>query len=464
MTRYRPPVVEEVRTVEVRGASTASRPAPTARETGGHRDKLMMLAATAARMGVGLVTFIVLARFLGPAPFGIIATAIAFAGFLGIATDYGLATWALRRAAARTEDAGAVVGDALALKAVLTLASALIGGAAMIAFVDADRWLVFVCAFAGTQAYAFADLAMIVARAHRRFDVEAKLVVATSVMMLALVGGAAAVTRSLEVAAIAFLVSRLAYLAIVLWRLRRVFAAPGLPGRGGTPLVATLRASSGYALDSILTTLSGQIDVLLFGALLSAHAIGIYQAGGRLVQVIVPFAIVFSTVYLPALSAAHAQAREADFRARAGRMILEFSGLAIVGGLGFAIAGPLATRLLYGHQYDQLQALWGGFGAFVLLRFTAAGYGVLMVALGRVRERIVSQLVAIALFAGATAWLLPRHGLGITSWLLALSAVPAFLIYGTLLATMPGMHRNVRWTMVAVSAVLAAVTGWMVKG
>ena len=46
-----------------------------------------------------------------------------------------------------------------------------------------------------------------------------------------------------------------------------------------------MRDSSSYAADNLLTTLSTQIDVLLFGTVLTLHDMGVYQSGARLVQV-----------------------------------------------------------------------------------------------------------------------------------------------------------------------------------
>ncbi|KQN33775.1 hypothetical protein ASG37_16640 [Sphingomonas sp. Leaf407] len=430
-----------------------------------NRDKILMLGATLARMGVGLVTFVVLARFLGPAPYGIFASAIAYTGLVSIVTDFGLSVATLRRAAMAPDNAARIVRDALALKTLLALLIAPIGAAILLSVADASLLPAYALAYVGVTAYAMGDLALIVMRAHRRFDVEAKLVVATSVLLMAGVAGVAAATRDITAAAIAFAVTRLLYLGIILFVIRRDLATPPPAAPARARLGETFHTAKGFAADSILTTLSSQIDVLLFAAVLSAHDIGIYQAGARLVQMIMPFAMVLSTVYMPTLSLAFGRADAAGFRRSARRLDVEFVMLAVAGGLGFAFVGPLVTPLIYGPAYGELVPLWRGFGAFVMLRFASAAFGIQLAAMGRVGPRIAAQLVAIATFAGASAWLLPSHGVKASAWLLALSGVPLILVLGGALLRRRGATVFVsRATVIAGTAITfaAAALVWAI--
>lgn len=418
-----------------------------------NRHKVMMLMATVARMGVGLVGFIVMARFLGPENFGVIATAAAYGSFIGIVTDFGLGVSALRTAAAAPDRAAEIVSDAFATKLILSIASTIIALGAAAILLPPGRIGVYALVFAGLCAYAFADLAMVAARAHRRFDIEAKVVVATSVVILLVVAGTAALTRSLDATAIAFMVTRFGYLAATQIELRRSLGIAIRWRRPFDRIVGTLRSSSSYAVDSILTSLSSQIDVLVFAVLLSAHDIGVYQAGSRLVQVIMPFAMVLSTVYMPALSSA-AINRQADaFRRNSRRVNIEFCALAMVAGLGFTLFGPLGTHLVYGDKYEALVPLWAGFGAFAVLRLVAASYGIQLAAMGFIRTRIVAQLASIVCFVGMVAFAMPKYGLPVTSWLLGLSSLPVVLVSGIALGRDRNADRSVFATMaVAVAA------------
>jgi O-antigen/teichoic acid export membrane protein len=420
-------------------------------------DKLLMLGATGARLAVGLFTFIVLARFLGPASFGVIATAMAYTGFAALVTDFGFGVSALRRASADPGQAGAIVAEGLMAKALLTLLVTVIGGILLL-LVAPRAWLpVYAAVHIGSVVYSFADLMLVIARAKRRFDVEAKLVTASSVMMLLGVGGVAALTRSMEAAAIAFAVTRSVYLLVTISALRRWLPPLASVRRRPASMLAALRGSAGYAADGILTNMSSQIDILLFGALLSAHDMGIYQAGARLVQVILPLAAVLGAVYMPVLSAAAINAQADAFRDSAKRLNIEFTALALIAGLGFAAAGPIATRVLYGHRYDGLLPLWSGFATFALLRLASAGYGIQLAALGHIRTRVAAQIACMIVLSAAAFWLLPRLGLRGTAWLLALSAMPSIILLGGGLLRDKRSHRSLIVSMAVTLAATAAL-------
>ncbi len=395
------------------------------------RDRALMLAATLARMGVGLLTFMVLARALGPAGFGMFAAAAAYATLVALATDYGLATSALRLAAADPARSGEIVGDALRTKAILVALAFPAGAALTLWTVPAGDTGVYLLVFIGTLAYSFADLTLVAARAHRRFATEAGLVVTTSIGILAITATVAMVTHDTLATAAAFALTRLAYLVATRLRLRALLHRDHRPGQHA--IRATLRQAAPYAVDNILTVLTGQVDVLLLALLLSAHDLGIYQAGGRLVQVIVPFAVVLSSVHLPALSANALRGDDDAFRRQSRRITTEFAGLGLIGGIGFALLGPFVTRHLYGPAFDPLLPLWPGLAAYAMLRFAAAGFGIQLAALGRIGPRILVQIATLLGYTIAIILLVPGHGLGVTAWALAAIGGGTFIGLGAVL-------------------------------
>lgn len=415
-----------------------------------------MLAATGMRLCVGMLTFIILARFLGPAHYGVIASAIAYCAFASILSDFGFGVSGLRRAAADVEGSKRIIGDAMAAKLALFVLVSIVGGAIVIAVLPAEWLAVYALVHIGATANGLAELHLIAARARRRFLLEGRLVIASSVMMLAIFGGVTAATRDVTAAAAAFAFTRTLYLVIIRLSLGDWVEPLSQMGRSWQQMLDVVRRGKGYAVDSVLTSLSGQADVLMFAILLTPHEFGIYQAGARLAQVFVSFAPVLSSVYLPGLAAAAINKDDAGFQVGSRRISLEFAALALAGGIGFLIVGPLATPLLYGERYDALSALWPGFAAFALLRFGAAGYGIQLAALGHVRTRVSSSLVSIAFLALLTTLLLPTYRLSVAPLLLAAGALPSIIILGTMLARDPRSSKLVRATLPAL-LVTAAV-------
>lgn len=417
----------------------------------GMRDKALMLAATLARMGVGLLTFMILARTLGPAAFGVFAAATAYATLVALVTDYGLATSALRLAAADPMRSGSIVGNALWTKAALATLALPIGTALTIAFVPGHDVTVYLLVFVGTLAYSFADLMLVAARAHRRFATEARLVVSTSIVILAVTTTVAVETMNLLATAAAFALTRLAYLAAVHVSLRALLRRDHRPS--AQDVRGTLRRSAPYAADNMLTVLTGQVDILLLALLLSAHDLGIYQAGGRLVQVIVPFAVMLSTVHLPGLSASAVRDDGEAFHTQSRRITMEFAVLGLAGGFSFALLGPLVTRHFYGPAFDPLLPLWPGFAAYVLLRFTAAGFGIQLAALGRITPRIIVQIATLFCYTIAVVALVPGYGLGVTAGALTATGGVTFVGLGAILWRSGRADRSMAVALIVVPVV-----------
>ncbi len=386
-------------------------------------EKISMAVSTFTRMGTGMVIFILLARFLGPAPFGLIATATAYSTLLALISDYGLATYTLREAGAHRDTAARIVRLSLVAKMLTTLAAAVIGaGALLVMMPSPEVVLVSVVVFVGVMAASFADQAFVIVRALGRFDVEARNVVVTSAVSLVVLAGVAIVTHEVVASALAFMGTRLFYLGASLWRLRSWFDQQGERFRRDE-IISILRSASSYALDGMMTNLSNQIDVVMVSLMLDQTSIGIYQAGARLVQSISPFAVILSTVYLPKLSERHRVGDEASFHKTARSLILEFCGLAAVFFLGFLIVGPLWTVHVYGENYRPLIPLWPAFASFVFVRFVVAASSIQLIALGRIKDRLAITAIVIPINAGAIWVLLPRVGLSVVPTILSCSSL-----------------------------------------
>ena len=423
-------------------------------------DKLLMLGATIGRMGGNLLTFVILARYLGPASFGVIATAITYTSFAALVADFGFAVSALRRAGAVPERAGTFVSEALLAKALLTVAITVVGATVLWLMVPTDHRAVFALTHVGAVAFSFAEMMLVVPRAIRRYDVEARVVAISSTAMLILVGSLVALTRDVTTAAAAFAGGRVLYLLLVYGALRRWLPPWRDVVRGWGAMVRTLRSSASYAADSILTTFSGQADILLFAAVLSAHDIGVYQAGARLVQAIMPFAVVMASVYLPPLAAAMARQDGSAFRRNASRLNLEFAGLALTCLLGFTLLGPFVTKLLYGVAYQSLVPLWNGFALYAALRLLAAGFGIQLAARGQIAIRILGQLTSIAVLAISATLALDRLGLPATSWMLAASSLPLALLFGGAVWRSDPRDRTALLALAAIILLAVLLIGW----
>lgn len=407
-------------------------------------DKIAMALSTFTRMGTGIIVFVLMARYLGPDAFGLIASAMATAALLGLIADYGLATYALREAGAHPPTATELVRRALLVKLMATALVSLLGLAGLVALhPTAQVVAIAVAVFAAQMLASFADLAFVVVRARRRFDIETRIVVVTSLVSLVVVGGVAALTRDVTACAMAFLATRILYFAATLFGLRSFLLGPDPWPTQRAGLLDMVRRAASLALDGVLTNLSNQIDVVMVGLLLGTASVGIYQAGARLVQSIAPFAVILSSVYLPRLSAALRRGATAEATTLARRLNLEFLALATLGFFGFAVLGPVWTRVVYGPAFAPLIALWPGLACFVLFRFVTSSYGIQLVALAEIPTRIGAQSAAIVTVVAGSALFLPIYGVAAAPWVLAASSLLPMLAYGVVVARRIGNARIV---------------------
>lgn len=411
-------------------------------------DKIYMLAATVSRMVAGLGTFVLLAHSLSPLSFGAVATVLAYCTFANIVSDFGLAVWSQRTASANADLASNIVTIAGVSKSVLVVVAGVI--LLPIALWKNINIVMVIFLYAGSVSSSISDILLVFARVNRRFDVEAKLTSAFALLWLVGIGTTAWITQSAVYSAMAFGITRILYFYVTSIMLRNM-GLDIFKKQRFSEVISTYRSSSGYAVDSILTSLSSQIDVLLFAVFLSLASMGIYQAGARLVQVVIPFAVVLSTVYLTPMTRAFSISDFAAFKLLSRRVTFEFLGFSVIGFFGFLLLGPFVSSFVYGPRYEQLRSLWPGFALFALMRFTAAGFGIQLVAVGAIKLRIVSQVVSMALLIIATIICLPRYGLSVTSWVLALSAIPSLAISASGCAVHKGDRRAI---LVSVSTVL----------
>ena len=406
-----------------------------------HSDKFYMLIATGARMALSLATFVVVVRYLGPANFGFYAACLAVASVAAAVTDFGLATSSMRSASMDRDQSKAIIGDAFALKLCFALLALLMCGGAGLLIVQGDEWLTFLLLLAGMLAYSAGDLLLVAARVERVFAREARIVVVTGLAMFVAVGATAAMTGSLLWVATAFAVTRVLYLAWVWLGIRDLLQPLRHATRSVGKLFRTAKDAADYAVDSVLTMVSGQIDVLVFATLLTLAELGTYQAGARLTQIIVPFAVMLSSVYLPALSASLSNAHpDEEFRTLSGRLSVEFGILAVVGALLFYFGGPIVTNYIYGPEFAALNQLWPAFAVYALLRFAAAGFGIQLVALGMIRSRITSNMISLFVFLIVAFTWIPQTGFASSAWVMATMGLSSFLVLGIAIARADKAH------------------------
>lgn len=381
-----------------------------------------MGATTGLRLASGMLSFVIVARLLGPADFGVYMFWMSVAGLLTLLVNFGFTPLVLREIGANPASAKTLMSEVLTARALLAgvlLAAA--GMASVIWLEGLQTFLLFSLLFA-LLADAMTDLFNVGFRATNRFALETRIATATSLLQLLLIAGSTWVWPRLEVAALAFLGSRLLVLALTWLLQRRYFEGVGLLSLQAGWL--RIRKAVSYAVDFGLQSLFGQIDSLVLNHFLGPVAVGLFQAGMRLFNGGAQAASILANVFLP--RAARAAGDPAAFAREAGKIQWAFVGTGLAFGLALALGAGWIVALLFGAAYAGLVDILPWLGLFFFVRFFAASWGIVLTAAGFQRFRAGCNAIQWLGVLGLALWLVPRWG--VVGWVICVLVGNLFLL------------------------------------
>lgn len=387
------------------------------------RNLALMGTSTVMRLGFGMLTFVVMARLLGPTQFGVMMLWMAVATLLAMIANYGLTPYLLREIGARPVDAGRVMAEVLSAKLVLS-AGVLLLGCLSLPWLEPTARSVFLLLLCAQLADALTEFFNVGFRATNRFAAETKLASMAVLLQCALVTLALCWMATPVVAAVAFFVSRLAVLFMT-WSAQRGYFAALRPAPVGTALQC-IRSTKPYALDFGLQSLLGQVDSVVLNHFVGTAAVGIYQAGMRLFNGGAQAAAVLSSVFLPrAAAAAEVQDAGRSLRRESSRVQWAFVGFGLLFGLALCGLAEPVVGLLFGAQYLGLVDVLPWFGLLFFVRFFASSWGVLLTSAGAQRFRAAVNAMHWVIIGALSLVLVPR--LGVIGWLVCLIVGNALL-------------------------------------
>lgn len=392
-------------------------------------NRLAMASSVLIRMGSALVALILIARGVGPAAYGLVATVFAYATLVSLVTDFGFGSKALRDISAEPARGGAILNACLNLKVVLTLGALVIGAVVIwIAPKPADTGLPMAMLGAAVLIGAVGDLALTAFRATGQYRSELWLTFWTSAVHLLVVGLAALCNSSLIVLGGAYLASRLVYTAFSVRAAERIFDGYKVSIEPLASVWVSMKTAWGWGVDNLLGYLNVQIDSLLVASLFSLHLAGVYQGGNRFLQAAFAIIIALAAIHIPGVTKA---IKEKGFRISRAELLmnLEFLGIGVAGAIGLAFIAPPVTLFLLGEKYVEMGPLWSGFAVFFFVRAIAAGVGVSLVSIGVPAWRIIGQVAGLTVTL--CAMLLARQHWGIDGvpWAMAAGATTTLALY-----------------------------------
>jgi polysaccharide transporter, PST family len=385
-----------------------------------------LLADKVLRVTVGLVVAAVVARYLGPGPYGALSAVFAYILLLGALAALGLEGILVRELIRDEPGRPVLLGTAFALRCGGAATAFLLGNAlAPLLGIELEGLWLLVAVASVAFLFSPADVlehrfqSMMNARAIVAARSSAFMVASAAKLLLVAIGAPLvlfAATPSLESAVAAALLAGLYALkegGFRGWRFDRGYAA------------SLLKAAAPVAVSGLLVAGTMQIDRIMIASIAGHHAAGIYSAAALLSTVWHMVPVVVGASVAAVLTRLY-EVNRADYETRLQDVFsaLSFGSLCVAIGMT-ALSEPLIL-LIFGDAYAPAALIlaihvWAGiFVAHVSIRSRA------LLIEGRTASIAAFSALTLAANVGLNLLLIPRHG--------AVGAAWAFLVAWALCA------------------------------
>lgn len=405
------------------------------------RNIALMGASTAMRLGFGLLTFVFMARMLGPDRFGLVMLWLSVATLASLIANFGFTPYLLREIGARPETARDTMSEVLTAKLILSTTVALFGAGALY-WIEGSSRLVFIALLLALLADSMTEFFNVGFRATNRFAAETRLASIASLLQFSIVAGAVWWRPQADIAALAFMASRFAVLAITWGAQSQYFS--GLKKATIRRGIARVHDAKAFAVDFGLQSLLGQVDSVVLNHYIGPAAVGVYQAGLRLFNGGAQAASVLANVFLP--RAALVANDKARFAAEAQKVQWAFIAIGLAFGLLLALGARPIVHYMFGPQFNELVTVLPWLGALFFVRFFASSWGIVLTSAGQQSFRAVINFTQWVIVIALATQAVPVFGT--VGWLISLLVGNLFI---AIAYTIRGFtYTGVRWLQIAI--------------
>ena len=374
------------------------------------RNSLFSLISTGVRVLASTVMFIVMAHAWGPEEFGTFMYPFTIAAILVMLVDYGFALQLMRDIGHNPTAAQQIMGRTLGAKLLLVVPMVLVGTIVGVTLPHKGPYgILYALLLCDASANSFALFFNIPLRALGRFDTEAYIVGGANAARFSIVVGLVVLGFGPIAVAIGFVLTRLGYLLASWIGCGRALGERLRPEWAREPLASTLKRGFPFSVHVTVGTLGIHIETLMIQYYLGAGAVGLYQAGMRILLGALLVGDALNNVYLTALAGAGHRGTELNqLGTQMTRHLLTLGVLAFLCTVG---GSDWIVRLLYSHRYDELIPLLPFFGLLMLIRYAGTSYGTLLTLADKQLVRALAVVGMVILGVAINATLIPRFGL-----------------------------------------------------
>lgn len=392
-----------------------------------------MTLSTAFRLLTGVVLFIIMARVWGPDKFGSFMYLFTVTSLVALVVDYGFSQQLMREIGHAQDRTANLISGVMSAK--FLLAAIMVFMAAVISLTPWGQtqelllmWILLITCLAGS----FAETFNAVFRGLGQYHEETSIAAWVNVLHFTLVAALLAMGVGVTGVATGFLISRILFLFLA-WRtyLRLVVDKHHKNYFQFSEGINNIKSGLPFAAETAFTNFQSQADTLIVNYFLGSAAVGVYQAGLRLMQGANTFAQVLSNVYLPSMAG---KANDKPGLTKlASRLYLQMFLIGTFCFLLFAVGAEFITHMLYGAKYDSLVSLMPWFGFLLLLRYAAASHGVTLSAMGQQSSRVYAIASALVVLFASSYFLIPRFGLSGMLYASVMAVICLYMVYASTL-------------------------------
>ena len=373
------------------------------------------------------VMFLVLARLLDVADFGVLSFGLSLGLLLAVLSALGLDSRVVQLGSAQPELLDRCYGALVAIRALLSAAVMSVTTVVLVLTMSGSDAIAVALLVASCLLDTFVDASRAACGARQRQQLSAVVLVVQRFAALALSAGAVVVTGSAAHAALGYLLATCVGVIGMYVAARRAGARPRIRGsRAEARLV--LQAAPVMGLGAIAAMGVFRIDAALIGVILGMGAVGVYGAGYRVFESILFVSWTLSRVYMPVIAA---RPEDADHvRVWASRALVIVCAIYLPYGAVLALHGDDLVGLLFGAEYAHAGMLVALAAAPLLFGIGHLGASVLL-ALRPDPVVLMASVVALIVNLGLNLWLIPVWGVTAA----ALATTLAFLVQSVILMT-----------------------------
>jgi O-antigen/teichoic acid export membrane protein len=383
----------------------------------------LISGANGVTQALGIIYSLLLARWLLPEGYGILAGCYAAASISSYMLNWGMDTWLVRQASTDPEPlrlAGTVL-KRKGLIGIVWVSSLWI----ILTRLSPDFYLTNVLALVLIDAWLEAGITTVTSlfyAVHRTRTVSVLLVANRSLRL----ASAVALILLERTGILPFVSVRLAFTALVLIT-SIVLARPNWSGPTRIINKKMWIQLMPFASSDMLAGIYSQMDVFLLSLLAGKTATGIYAPAVSLINALITLEITAFWLFIPYLTQ--------TYKKQPDKLKIQlFQILALIGFVGFGImiilggAGPRIVDLVLSRSYHESGALLRILSPIMFLKSLSVGCAAFLVATERQHKRLLPQLASAATNLTLNLWAIPLWG--VTGAAMVYLASEAVLLVG----------------------------------